>query len=274
MTGFSLFRLLTSTVRWLLNLFDWPIRIDNAVLLTPPLFKKQIIFAPSAKPRILKIFCSTYQDWATIHEVFIRKEYSLKPFRQWAQVSQYYRELVDAGESLLILDLGANIGVSARYFTSEFPEAAIACLEPSSDNYSKLKRNVSSHENIFTYMSAVSSVSGVVDLIDPRVGNNSFRTFGEGEKIGSIPAVTVEEILGDFPNHELFIVKVDIEGFESKLFEANYDWIDRAKVISIETHDWMIPGEAISANLIKALGGRDRDLVFRGENLFSIRVDR
>jgi len=266
-------RVLTSTARWILSFLDWPVRVGHALLLSPPWLPVVVIFMPSSKPKLQTIRSGSYQDWATIHEIFIRSEYSLKPFSQWHSISRFYRELADAGNPMLILDIGANVGVSARYFASEYPAASIACLEPSSENYLKLRANISGLEQIWAYEAAISSAGGVVDLFDPNLGNNAFRTFGKGKPVSSVPAMTVAQVLDDFSNYELFIVKVDIEGFESELFESNYEWIDRAKVISIETHDWMFPGEGVSRNFIKALGDRKRDLVFKGENLFSIRID-
>jgi predicted O-methyltransferase YrrM len=39
-----------------------------------------------------------------------------------------------------ILDLGANIGLSALYFHRQYPEASIACVEPAPKNFSMLSR--------------------------------------------------------------------------------------------------------------------------------------
>lgn len=273
MQGFSLLRLLTSTARWLINLCDWPFRHEHAILLSPPFLRRQLIYLPSASKRLQSIESNSYFDWATIHEIFIRREYSLQPFRHWPMVNTFYQDLASTGKPILILDLGANVGVSARYFVAKFPEATVACVEAAPLNYPRLRANLVNQENVAIYEAAISSEMGQAELFDNGLGNNAFQTFGKGKSIDVIPATTVGKILEDFPGHELFMVKVDIEGFEAKLFESNFDWIDRAKVIAIETHDWMLPGEAISANFIQSLSGRDRDLVFRGENLFSIRND-
>ena len=37
-----------------------------------------------------------------------------------------------------------------------------------------------------------------------------------------------------------FLIKLDIEGYENEIFKNNYDWIDKFKVLIIETHDWML----------------------------------
>lgn len=50
-----------------------------------------------------------------------------------------------------------------------------------------------------------------------------------------------------------FLIKIDIEGHEKKLFESNTDWMKYFKIIIIELHDWMLPNENISETFYKAL---------------------
>ena len=54
-------------------------------------------------------------------------------------------------------------------------------------------------------------------------------------------AVTINQILSNKENRNFYpyLIKIDIEGHESQLFENNIEWIDQFKVIIIETHDWM-----------------------------------
>ena len=37
------------------------------------------------------------------------------------------------------------------------------------------------------------------------------------------------------------LIKIDIEGGESELFEKNIEWIEKFPLIIIELHDWMLP---------------------------------
>ena len=53
--------------------------------------------------------------------------------------------------------------------------------------------------------------------------------------------VSINDLLKINNNYKLFIVKVDIEGFEQNLFLSNTNWIDNCMLIIIELHDWMIP---------------------------------
>ena len=94
---------------------------------------------------------------------------------------------------------------------------------------------------------------------------------------GGVQGVTVPEILARYPKsggYLPFIVKIDIEGFESDLFAENTAWVDEFPILIIEMHDWLFPGQGTSSNFLKAIAGLDRDFVYLGENVFSIRNDR
>ena len=89
--------------------------------------------------------------------------------------------------------------------------------------------------------------------------------------------MTVPEILAQYPSpagYRPFIVKIDIEGFESDLFAENTDWVNDFPVLIIEMHDWLFPGQRTSSNFLKTIARLDRDFVYLGENVFSIRNDR
>ena len=68
-----------------------------------------------------------------------------------------------------------------------------------------------------------------------------------------------------------FIVKIDIEGFESDLFSTNVGWLDDVYMVIIEPHDWMLPGMKSSRSFQVAMGQHDFDIFVLGENLIYVR---
>jgi hypothetical protein len=72
-------------------------------------------------------------------------------------------------------------------------------------------------------------------------------------------------------NSRLFLVKIDIEGFEIDVFSGRLDWIADAYVVVIEPHDWMLPGEFSSRNFMKAMVEHEFEIFIIGENLFFVR---
>jgi FkbM family methyltransferase len=266
------FRLLfTSHVRWLIGLFYGLVRGGWLVIL-PPFFSIQYLFS-LRDLQFIRVSTSSYFDWATIHEIFVRQEYSTDSFNIHLDILSEYNKIAAQGPPL-ILDLGANIGIASRFFASTYPAATIVAVEPSTLNARLLRANCLDKENVRVIQAAVGAESGVVSLYDPGKGNNAFRTTGNvSEFIEKIPRYSIMNLLQSETALTPFIVKIDIEGGEKELFDGNIDWVDQFKVIIVETHDWMLPRQAVSSTLLRALGGKRRDLLFKGENLFSIRVD-
>ena len=217
---------------------------------------------------------SSYFDWATLHEIFVRREYSLEPFAANTAVEVEYHGIIRSGQKPLILDLGANVGFASMFFTGVYPESKVIGLEPSETNQLKAVSNLRKSPNAEVQLAAISTIDGEIEFFDPGLGNNAFRTFGDkSQLLSTVKCRSVQSLIDEHVDVTPFLIKIDIEGFESQLFAGDNSWVDKFKVIVIEIHDWMLPGQAISSNLMQALGGRDRDLVFRGENLFSIRND-
>ena len=90
-----------------------------------------------------------------------------------------------------------------------------------------------------------------------------------------ISTITVDEILNEHNTKIPFIIKIDIEGYEDDLFKSNYEWLDSFKIIIIEIHDWMMPGEAVSFNLFNAINSfrKKRDVIISGENLIFVKTN-
>jgi hypothetical protein len=84
--------------------------------------------------------------------------------------------------------------------------------------------------------------------------------------------VTIADILREGPTpRELFMIKIDIEGFESDLFADNVDWIASPAVIMIELHDWMLPGQYSSASFQKAMAPYRFEMLNLHSNLLFIK---
>lgn len=220
---------------------------------------------------------SATSDWFTFDQIFIHEDYNLKTLKRHPEFEAVYTQYCAEGTPL-ILDLGANIGLSSVYFHHVWPSAKIIAVEPSEDNFAVLRQNFGANEKFEAILAGISCKSSRLALADPGVEKNAFTTTViDPENEGGVLGVTVPEILkrysksdGYFP----FIVKIDIEGFESDLFAENTDWVNDFPVLIIEMHDWLFPGQRTSSNFLKVIASLDRDFVYLGENVFSIRNDR
>ena len=126
-------------------------------------------------------------------------------------------------------------------------------------------------------MGAISAIAETLELFDPGVGEWGYRTrefapdspdIHGGSRVQAFP---IDHFLQQYKDFAPFIVKIDIEGGERTLFSQNTDWIDLFPLLIIELHDRIFPESANSATFLRAIASRDRDFLYRSQNIFSIR---
>lgn len=173
-----------------------------------------------------------------------------------------------------IIDLGANIGLSALFFIKKFPTSRIVAVEPDAVNFSIMEKNLEKFSKSISFLqAAIWPTDGEVSLVEEDDDHTSLGAWGyrteasNGNSGLSVKAVTIPTIMKQYGMDFVDILKVDIEGAEYELFEKNYeDWIDKVGLIIIETHDRFKPNS--EAIVRKALSGRFDELPMKGENLF------
>lgn len=218
---------------------------------------------------MLSLYARDEIDIKVLEQIFTHENYALRRLARFPDICSEY-ERISANSTPLILDCGANIGAASVYFATQFPKAKIVSVEPEPNNLSTCQKNISHFSNIFTLHAAVGSSCQQGKILDSGEGNWGFRVTNArngGINIVSINALLESDIC---QNSTPFIIKIDIEGFESDLFKENTEWVDQFPLIIIELHDWMLPKTANSKNFLQAISQLDRDFVFFGENVFSI----
>lgn len=208
-------------------------------------------------------------DLEVLRQVFVAREYDLSGLKRWGEIQAHYEALVAAGRTPLIIDAGANIGAASLWFAHIFPRATIVAIEPEPENAECCRRNIAARPAITLREAAIGARPGRIQLQNPAGKAWSVRSARSASGNG-IDIVTIPDILAALPEASLFIAKIDIEGFESDLFAEALDWIDQAKLIFVEIHDWMLPGGGTSFALQKAMGERRFEILIRGENLLYI----
>ena len=217
-------------------------------------------------------------DWPVFEQIFLQEEYRLTWLKQFNNLMQAYRSILESGAIPLILDCGSNTGLSCVWFARTYPEALVIGVEPESRNYSMAQRNTHALPNIKLLHAAVAAKDGTVRIVDPGHGTSGFQTVASTGGGQEIPAYSIESLvkLGEENGTRKvapFLVKIDIEGFEGSLFAENIEWIDSVPLIIVELHDWLFPCGGTSTNFLQAVACKKRDFVFRGENVLSIKCE-
>lgn len=153
------------------------------------------------------------------------------------------------GNPLLVVDAGANIGLTSLLFAQHYPKATVVAIEPDETNFRLLKMNTSAFPQIVPVRAALWNRQAPLRVRDP--GNRAWALQTEEvaeEGDSSCPAITLAGIQERWGRIDL--LKLDIEGAEWPLFETDPGWVRDVGVVVVELH-----GEHKEQRLMKALQG-------------------
>lgn len=148
----------------------------------------------------------------------------------------------------VIVDAGANIGLTSVFYANKYPGAKIIAVEPEPSNYRMLLKNTANYQNIRPVQAALWNKNEHVHIIDRGIGCWAFQTtnamggFTDARSRGLAAGITVDRLMSEFHIDQLDLLKVDIEGSEKEVFENSALWIDRVGGVVIELHDWLKAG--------------------------------
>ena len=198
-------------------------------------------------------------DVSVLSQVFLTEGYKLELLKQ----------------PKVIVDAGANIGLTSIYYASKYPGARIFAIEPESSNYAMLKTNTEPYAQITAIRAGLWKSNTALDVIDPCLGKYGFQTrdhcrMNDSCSSESVPGVTIDRLMADYGIEYIDILKIDIEGAEREVFANAMPWISKVGIIEIEIHDRLMPG---CSGVVYAATA-DYDLTFkRGETVFFARKE-
>jgi len=205
-------------------------------------------------------------DLYVLKQIFVDREYDISTRPQFAKLEAQYRQMLAASQIPVIVDAGANIGASAIWFADLFPEARVVAIEPDPANAELARVNTETRPNIEVIEAAIGAKPGFVSLAQ---GRNAWSVQTSRAETGHL-IVTLSDAVKTVSDARIFIVKIDIEGFEADLFSSDLEWLDDVCAVFVEPHDWMLPGQGSSQSMQKAMLGRGRELLLVGENLLFV----
>lgn len=260
--------------RWVLRLGQSLLRRAPIIDLLPPfLARSRRYFFDRRLGHIQRLQVrSLLSDYWAYDQSIVCSTFDYRRFAQFDVLQDRYESIVHQGRTPLIIDCGANIGMSAYWFATQFPHARVLAVEPDSGNVEMARVNNHTLPQVQVLQAAVAAVDCKVSLLNTDKGADAFRT--EMSSDGSIDAYSIESLvaIANAELRDLLIVKVDIEGFEDVLFAKGTEWIGEAELIIVEPHDWMIPGAAKANNMLRALSHTPRDFLINGEHILSFRL--
>ena len=167
------------------------------------------------------VYANDRMDITALDETFVKKEYDFP-----------YKDTVHA-----ILDLGANIGDTAIFYSILFPSARVYAVEPHPDIFKKLVANTTSFEKIICVQCAIGEKDGRVDLhIGESHLGSSLSAREQNTRSVVVDSFTLETFCKKYDTGIFDILKFDIEGAEEYLLKDSH-LKHRTRAIAGEMHD-------------------------------------
>lgn len=135
-----------------------------------------------------------------------------------------------------IVDLGANVGFSARYLSERYPQARVIAYEPDPEVLRIARRNLAERPAVTLRNLAVAGAAGTLELNrfdGGSWGNSMYVTSQDVAETFTVPAVTLDAIIAEVG--EIDILKIDIEGAEHDVLRASRS-LERVGCIVGEVH--------------------------------------
>lgn len=139
----------------------------------------------------------------------------------------------------LIIDCGANIGLSVLYFKHTHPDAIIHAFEPDTKNYNYLAENVKSYgweKSVFIYKQLVSDTAGFEYFEE--LGNAGSKIVSEDQQnefTTKIEKIRLKDFLLNL-NTKIDFLKLDIEGSEFEVLPDLKELFPKIEKMYIEFH--------------------------------------
>lgn len=184
------------------------------------IFLTKIYFDEIARSNVRKIIKSIYFD----------KSYVI------TKVAEKY--IYDG--KVIMIDIGANIGISTLYFAKKYPLMEIICIEASPINFGLLRKNVKANN-----LKRVKSVQGFAsdssnkpidffhNILSP--GGSAglgYKNFPESAiELFSVNSIKISDLILD--SKKLFVLKLDIEGAEYKVLQELADSNVTCRIIEL-----------------------------------------
>ena len=167
-----------------------------------------------------------YGDIFVLGEIFHEKQYELQS---------------PLPPQPVIVDAGANIGVSAIWFLAHYPDAMLHAFEPASDNFRLLSENLAHIERARLFQIALGRQAAKATLHDGgSPGEYSLVRPSIGEELERVSVTTLAAHMDAEKLDRIDLLKLDVEGSELDLLVGLGERIRDVGVLVGEVHETLV----------------------------------
>jgi FkbM family methyltransferase len=149
----------------------------------------------------------------------------------------------------LIVDLGANIGLTSLYLADQYPDSQIVAVEPDPANAALARSNLEANGVTATVVEAAAAERDGVGYFEAERDSNRGRRSEKGREVD---LVSIPTLIDKSDYEEIDLLKIDIEGGEGLLFDEETTWLSQVKSIIIEVHPARVDYPGLVAKIERA----------------------
>jgi FkbM family methyltransferase len=178
------------------------------------------------------------------HPLYLRPGTSdLDSFGQVFVIGSYnVLKVADISPSIVI-DAGANVGMSAVYFANQFPDAHIIAIEPDPTNLAVLRCNSQAYSQIEVWHAGLASASCRLEIVNTDAAKWAIQTQKASiANSDTVPGISMLDVSAAINKQRIGLLKLDVEGAEYEIFSGGIDhWLPSVEALTVELHDWIHP---------------------------------
>jgi FkbM family methyltransferase len=138
----------------------------------------------------------------------------------------------------VIIDAGANIGLSVIYFKMLYPEAKITAFEPDDEVFETLKNNVASFGFSDVNLIKKGLWSEETELTFNSEGADAGRISNETNTT-KVTKIATAKLSNYLKNNKIDLLKIDIEGAEFEVLKECKDYLGNVEKLFVEYHSFI-----------------------------------
>lgn len=162
------------------------------------------------------------------------------------EIEAYKFDIIDFKEGDIIIDIGANIGITSIYLAKKYPFVKIYSFEPVKQNYDNLLKNIELNnidKNIIkAHNMAVTKDGRDVNLSIPLFNTGASNIYNNNHgRISNIninvKSITLNDIFSKYNINKCKLLKIDCEGSEYEiLYNTDISYLKNCENIRGEFH--------------------------------------
>ncbi len=182
-------------------------------------------------------FCKNYCDKINNKKIYYRldSEIGKKMFlygkfeeKEFASVGKFIKS------DSIILDIGANIGITSLFFSKVASDGLIFSFEPAKDTFSILLKNVKNNNNVVPLNFGFSDVNSIETFYES--SDNAYSSFKDTKRKKVINKVKALQLNLDgffelLNLEKINFIKIDVEGLEFNVLKGGSNVIDKYRPI-------------------------------------------